>query len=156
MLRGFAQRSFSRLVIQPYFRQARGMTLGTRVAVIDAQSRVLLVRHTYVPGWMLPGGGVERGETLHDAALRELREEAAVFAEEEPQLFGIYLNDRQFAGDHVACFVLRRFRQETFAANREIAEVRFCAADELLPDTSPGTRRRVAELLRGAAISRHW
>ena len=89
MFRRFAQK----LVVQPYFRQVRGLTLGTRTAVIDAQSRVLLVRHTYAPGWMLPGGGVERGETLADAALRELREEAAVIAEEEPRLFGMYFRE---------------------------------------------------------------
>ena len=156
MFRRFAQRSLSRLVVQPYFRQTRGMTLGTRVAVIDDWSLVLLVRHTYAPGWMLPGGGVERGETLSDAALRELSEEAGIIAGEDLRLFGVYLNDQQFPGDHVACFVLRRFRQEAFVANREIAEIGFFAVESLPPDTSPGTRRRIAEIFTGARVSSHW
>lgn len=146
----------SRLVIQPYFRQVRGMTLGTRTAVIDSASRVLLVRHTYAAGWMLPGGGVERGETVHEAALRELREEAAVHGQEAPQLLGIYLNDRQFPGDHVACFVLRKFRQERFRPSSEIAEARFFPPQDLPHDVSPGTGRRLAEIFDGQAIGRQW
>lgn len=146
----------SRLVIQPYFRQTRGLTLGTRIAVFDAQSRVLLVRHTYTPGWLLPGGGVERGETVQAAALRELREEAGIVAGEEPQLFGIYLNHQRFAGDHVALFVVRRFRQHEFRPNREIAEARFFALDALPEDTTAATGRRIAEIVRGLPAAPGW
>lgn len=156
MIRRIASRTFSRVLLQPYFRQARGMTLGTRTAVIDAHSRVLLVRHSYVPGWLLPGGGVERGESIYAAAARELREEAAIVAEEDPHLFGVYLNDRQFSGDHVACFVVRRFRQETFQPNNEILEARFFAHDRLPDDASPGTRRRIGEILLGATVAQEW
>lgn len=72
-------------VLRVAYRQTRGMTLGTRTVVLKANAtEVLLVRHGYAPGWLLPGGGVERGEALADAALRELREEAGVVAEEAP------------------------------------------------------------------------
>jgi ADP-ribose pyrophosphatase YjhB (NUDIX family) len=157
MIKRFAFRAASRLVLQPWYRQARGMTLGTRTVVIDDESRVLLVRHTYAPGWLLPGGGVERGETIHEAALRELREEAAIIAGETPQLLGLYLNDRQFPGDHVAVFVLRRFHQQTFRPGAEIAEVRFWPAGELPERTTAGTRRRIAEVLSGSSAGGgHW
>ena len=43
------------------------MTLGVRGLVIDKGQRVFLVTHTYVPGWQLPGGGVEPGETMAEA-----------------------------------------------------------------------------------------
>src|SRR5262245_57974526 len=56
--------------MQPWFRLRRGMTLGVRAAVFDNQNRVFLVRHSYAPGWLFPGGGVERGETIYDAVAR--------------------------------------------------------------------------------------
>lgn len=143
--------------IQAASRQTRGMTLGTRTMVLREQAgEVLLVRHGYAPGWLLPGGGVERGETLLDAATREVREEAGIVAEEEPAFHGIYLNDAQFPGDHVACFVLRRFRQDAFTPGAEIAEARFFPMSELPAGTTPGTRRRIAELLEGAPPARCW
>lgn len=144
------------LVLQPLQRQMRGMTLGTRAVIINGEGEVLLVRHTYVPGWLLPGGGVERGETLEAACLREIREEAAVITEEAPVLHGIFLNDTQFAGDHVACFVLRKFRADPFKPNLEIADARFFPVNALPDGTTPGTRRRIAEVMSGALPPADW
>ncbi|MBI2718848.1 MAG: NUDIX domain-containing protein [Rhizobiales bacterium] len=149
-------RMISKLVLQPWHRQTRAMTLGTRTAVIDGNTQVLLVRHSYAPGWSLPGGGVERGETLVEAAAREIGEEAGIVAEEEPRLHGIFLNEPQFPGDHVACFVLRRFRREKRATSLEIAEARFFAVEDLPEGTTGGTRRRVAEIFDGAAPTSRW
>lgn len=144
-------------VLHPVYRQLRGMTLGTRTLVLkDAGAQVMLVRHGYAAGWMLPGGGVERGEALAEAAVRELREEAGIVAEEEPLLHGVFLNDRQFRGDHVACFVLRRFSERPVRAGFEIAEARFFPPAALPEGTTGGTRRRIAEVLEGLPPSRAW
>ena len=59
--------------------------------MVDA-NRVLLVRHTYVPGYFLPGGGVDGGETMEAAMRRELIEEANIEAEGALTLHGIDLN----------------------------------------------------------------
>lgn len=144
------------LVMRPFYRQVRGLTLGTRTLVQRPSGEILLVRHTYAPGWLFPGGGVERGETIYEAASREVREEAGIVAEGEPVLHGLFLNDKQFRGDHVACFVLRSFSELGFKGNLEIAEARFFAPDALPPDTTGGTKRRIAEILGGAPPARDW
>lgn len=156
MIKRLAFRTASRLVLQPWHRQVRGMTLGTRSVAIREGRDVLLVRHTYAPGWLLPGGGVERGETVYDAAVRELREEAAIVAEGAPELMGLFLNDENFPGDHVACFVVRSFRQEAFTANAEIAEARFFNRGQLPEGTSGGTRRRIAEAFGAPRSDWRW
>jgi ADP-ribose pyrophosphatase YjhB (NUDIX family) len=144
-------------VLRAAYRQTRGMTLGTRTIVLrNADAEVMLVRHAYAPGWLLPGGGVERGEAMAGAARRELREEAGIVAEEEPLLHGLFLNDAQFRGDHVACFVVRRFREEGFTPGAEIAEARFFPVDRLPEGTTGGTRRRLAEVLQGRAPPPAW
>lgn len=144
-------------LLHAFYRQTRGMTLGTRSLVLKAEpAQVLLVRHGYAPGWLLPGGGVERGETLVQSAIREVREEAAIIAEEDPVLHGLHLNDMQFPGDHVASFVLRRFRAEAFVATLEIAEARFFPVADLPAGTTPGTRRRIAEVTEGKPAAAVW
>ncbi len=115
-----------------YFVATRPMTPGVRAAVFDEKGRVFLVRHTYVPGWHFPGGGVEPGETALDALTRELLEEGAIALKEEPRLHGFYFNGSVSRRDHVALYVVRRFAQPALPApNREIAETGFFACEDL-------------------------
>lgn len=145
-------------LLQQYWRTTRGLTLGAQGLVIDAQRRVLLVRHGYRPGWHFPGGGVEKGETAEEALARELEEEAGIVATERPELFGLYAHFKEFPGDHIVLFVVRSWTQvRTPEPNHEIAEQGFFAADRLPDGTSQGTRRRVEEVLHGAVPrDAHW
>lgn len=135
-----------------------GMTLGVRAAVFDAEERVFLVRHSYVPGWYLPGGGVEPGETLAKALARELKEEGSIVLDEPAKLFGLYLNRRVSPRDHVALFVSRAWRQEAQprVPNLEIVDCGFFAAAALPETTTTATRRRLAEIRGETAISPEW
>ncbi len=140
---------------QPWARISRGVTLGARVAVLDGEGSVMLVRHTYSQGWILPGGGVEKGETLAAAALREIREEAGIIGE-DPILHGMFSNDLVFRGDHVACFVVRKFTRVAWTPNYEIAAAQFFPVSDLPEETTGGTRRRLAEILQSVEISEMW
>ncbi|HSI40962.1 MAG TPA: NUDIX domain-containing protein [Xanthobacteraceae bacterium] len=136
---------------------SRGMTLGVRAVVLDARGGVLLLRHTYAPGWQFPGGGVEPGETMADALARELEEEAAVRVLGTPAFHGLFFNPFVTRRDHVAVYVVQRYAAGVpQVPNREIAEVRFWPLDALPPDTTPGTRRRLHEIAQGLPPAPRW
>ena len=146
-----------RAVAQPVFRIPRGLTLGVRVVVVDGEGAVLLVRHTYMPGWHLPGGGVEPGETAEDAALREIAEEGGVDANERPALHGLYGSGPPTRRDHVACYIVREWSHNTRRRPAyEIAEAKFFSLEALPGETTPGTRRRLDEVFNDAERTVRW
>ena len=139
-----------------WFLLNRPMTLGVRAIVLDAHERVFLVRHTYVPGWHLPGGGVERGETCPGALRKELREEGCIALTAPPRLFALYHATNWTRRDHVALYVVRDFTQTgPRLPDREIAETGFFARDALPPGVAKATLRRLAEL-DGAPVAEMW
>jgi ADP-ribose pyrophosphatase YjhB (NUDIX family) len=152
-----ARKSLLLRLLQRYWRLTRSLTMGVQAMVLDGKAHVLLVKHSYQPGWHMPGGGIEKGETAAVALARELREEVGVALTGQPQLFGVYANFASFRGDHIAFYVVRAWSQGAASArNGEIIETGFFAANALPPETTAGTRRRVAEVLGGAPQSDLW
>jgi ADP-ribose pyrophosphatase YjhB (NUDIX family) len=133
----------------------RPITTGVRVLVLNDR-RVLLVRHTYRSGWFMPGGGLKRGETIEQAARRELREETGLEVG-AMEVAGIFTNVGEGKTDHVVVF-----RVECSAAPRpdspEVAECAWFALDALPEGVAPGSRRRITELSEPGApvVSGHW
>jgi 8-oxo-dGTP pyrophosphatase MutT (NUDIX family) len=146
-----------RRVMHAYWRWSRGMTLGVRGLVIDESNRVFLVKHSYVAGWHLPGGGVEPGETLIDALIRELAEEGNLEPTAPPMLHGVFFNGHVSRRDHVAVFVLRDFRQTAAPVpTHEIVAHGFFKLDELPNDTTAGTRARIIEVMGHTPVTEQW
>lgn len=135
----------------------RPMTLGVRVIATNKQGHIALVRHTYVDGWHLPGGGVDNGEDCPSAALRELQEETGIVTDIKPKLHGLYFNRRASKRDHVALYLITGLDVEKiYISDREIAEARFFAFDALPDDVTYSTRRRLSEVFGDVDVSSEW
>jgi ADP-ribose pyrophosphatase YjhB (NUDIX family) len=147
---------FTRPLFFAWSRISRGMTLGVRGVAIDSVGRVLLVKHTYLHGWWLPGGGVERGQTCEDALICELREEAGVIVEGRATLISVHANERFFRGDHVLVYRIDCFSMTDRTSHGEIAEIGWFDPANLPEDTHRATRDRLAELFGGVAVNPVW
>lgn len=136
---------------------SRPMTLGVRGAVFDEAGRVFLVRHTYVSGWHMPGGGVDPGEAAVDALKREVLEEGNLELLDPPELVAVYFNRNASNRDHVLFYRCGAFRQTApTKPNAEIAETGFFSLDELPDGATDATRRRLADLRGDGPIDLHW
>ena len=128
------------------------------MVVLDEQSRVLLVRHTYQLGWHLPGGKVEKGETVLESAEREVREETGFDTSRYPkELLGVFANFGEYKYDHVVVFVVRGVEgQELRSPPFEIEESGFFSAAALPAGATNATQRRVAESMGQASVDGIW
>jgi ADP-ribose pyrophosphatase YjhB (NUDIX family) len=153
---GFAQK-LVKWLMQRWFRLSRSLTLGVRAAVFNELGQVYLIRHTYVPGWHMPGGGVEKGQTLMQALAAELIQEAGIEMLGDPELFAIYSNHSSFPNDHVALYIVRDFNKtHTVAGTQEIAEGGFFALDALPDGVTAATRERLREIEAGLRPAATW
>lgn len=145
-------------LFQSWFRLSRPMTLGVRALVVDEAGRILLVKHTYTPGWYLPGGGVERSETCETALRRELVEEGGVALIGDPKLLGVFSNHKNFPNDHVLLYEIAANDWEACETDHagEISELKWCDPRSLPAKTTAGTVKRIEEWLDGSIHPQHW
>ncbi len=147
---------FTRPLFFAYSRATRGMTLGVRVVATDADGRVLLVKHTYLAGWWLPGGGVDRGETTQDAAVRELRDETGLTATVPARLISVHSNERFFRGEHVLVYGVDAYEVGERTSHGEIAEIGWFDPHALPQDAHRSTRDRLGEIFGAETASHQW
>jgi ADP-ribose pyrophosphatase YjhB (NUDIX family) len=131
------------------------VAFGASAIVEDAQGRVALVRHSYMAGWHLPGGGVNAGEPPADAVLRELREEIGLVRSAAPEFLGLFTRKIGWATNVVALYRVREAVLD-FKPNLEIREMMFADPKSPPPGTVAGTRRRLAEIVSGMAPAPYW
>lgn len=143
-------------IVHPLQFMVRGMTLGVRAACFNEKGEIFLVRHTYVPGWYLPGGGVERDESALQALLKEIREEGNLEALEPPVLFHAYHNNHVSRRDHVLLYRVKVCQFAPRPPDREIAESGFFDLQNLPSAATRATRFRLAELAGEKSPSDVW
>jgi 8-oxo-dGTP pyrophosphatase MutT (NUDIX family) len=124
-------------------------------ALVVRDGKILLVRHSYVRGWLLPGGGVGRGEAPAEAVLRELKEEIGLTRSSPPEFVGLYSRRAGWATNVIALYRIDD-AEFIFKPNFEIREVQF--ADPIAPPegTPPSVRRRLSEFARLQPRSANW
>jgi 8-oxo-dGTP pyrophosphatase MutT (NUDIX family) len=140
------------------FLLTRPMTLGARVMLFNERGEICLIKHGYVAGWQLPGGGVDNGETIGDAAVRELAEEAGFRPTEILTLFAVYKNEKASRRDHVLLYICRAATPISgFQIDgREIVDCQFFNTDALPEDVTGSTKRRVGEVVGGNLCDGFW
>jgi ADP-ribose pyrophosphatase YjhB (NUDIX family) len=104
----------------------------------------------------MPGGGVERHETVEQALAKELREEGNLAISGRPQLFHVYFNNRTSKRDHVVFFRVQVEQTAPRKPDLEIVESGFFPLDALPIGTTKATYRRLKELEGGEAPSNYW
>ncbi|WP_164117871.1 NUDIX domain-containing protein [Sphingorhabdus sp. Alg239-R122] len=139
-----------------YWHIAKPALYGAKIMAFNDAGELLLIRHSYGKShlYMLPGGGVHRGEDPENAAVRELREETGCTAH-DVKLLGEYLDTSRGAQNHVHVYTART--QDTPKADgREILEARYFALDALPARTSQSVRRRLADMQCGGPETPNW
>ena len=115
------------------------------------------MRHTYTPGWHFPGGGVEAGNTIRETAEIEVFEETGIEIVGQLRFFGVYFNRNASARDHVVMYICDDWQQvNVFHPNHEIAETGFFALSDLPDSITPGTLRRLEEVIEVRDPEEHW
>ena len=147
-------------VAHVWWRIRRPRTLGVRALVLDPAGRVALIRHNYRRGWYLPGGGVDRGESMAAAARREVLEETGIEPITIDRILGLFHNQGEGKDDHVALFLAHAgdgaWQRIAAADPREIEEAAWFALDALPEGTSPATRRRIDAYRTSTAEGDQW
>ncbi|MDO1585588.1 NUDIX domain-containing protein [Rhizobium oryzicola] len=133
-----------------------GKILAVRALCLDEARRIYLVRHTYTPGWHLPGGGVENGMTAEETLHKELKEEGNLIIKGQPRLAQVYLNSHASPREHILLYTAEVRQAEMFHGNLEILEGRFFALDELPSNMHPATARRIGEFVTGHFAATRW
>ena len=128
---------------------------GTNAVLHQGDGSVILVRHRYMPGLCFPGGGVRAGEAPADAIVRELKEELGMMRAAAVDLFGLYTRKVGWTTNLVALYRVQG-AEIAFAPNLEILAIARVDPHAPPSDTSPATRRRLAEIVGSSSISGYW
>ncbi|MFA5023062.1 MAG: NUDIX domain-containing protein [Candidatus Paceibacterota bacterium] len=119
-------------------------TIGVFGIIKDDQNRVLLCLRNDYDLWNLPGGGLEKGETPWQGAIREVKEETGLDVE-IVKLIGIY--SKPDKDEIIFSFECKIIGGE-ITLNNEAKDIKWFAFDEIPKNTSPKQVERISDLLK--------
>lgn len=99
-------------------------------AIVEKDNKIILLKRAFPPErgkWVMPGGYVDRGEVVENAAIRETREECKIEIELR-DIFGIYSYEGY---REVVIVYLADFKSGELAAGYESTDVRLLDPEEI-------------------------
>ncbi len=121
--------------------------LAVNVAVIY-ENKILLTKREDFETWILPSGGVEDGESIAQAAIRETKEETGLDVE-LTRLVGIYSRLGNMSPVHAVLFAAKPIGGEIKCQEGETIAVEWFAFDEIPSPLSAGHKKRVEDAIAG-------
>lgn len=135
-----------------FFEGMIGLSMHGAQAIVRKDDSVLMVRTRYRPYWEFPGGKAERYEAPEMAAIRETKEEARVFIKSFDRKLGTYTNNYLKRRVTIHVYIADEWEElDLWAPNMEIAERKFFPLNDLPPDISPSTMKRIEEYMTPSA-----
>ena len=123
--------------------------LAVNVAVIH-EGKILLTQRENFETWILPSGGVEDGESLAQAAIRETKEETGLDVE-LTRMVGIYSRFSNMPSVHAVLFVAKPIGGEIKCQEGETIAVEWFPFDEIPSPLSAGHKRRIEDVISGVS-----
>jgi ADP-ribose pyrophosphatase YjhB (NUDIX family) len=121
--------------------------LAVNVAVIH-DGKILLTQRDDFETWILPSGGVEEGESIAQAAIRETKEETGLDVE-LTRLVGVYLRLSNMSPVHAVLFTAKPVGGEIKCQEGETIAVEWFVFDEIPSPLSAGHKRRIEDAISG-------
>jgi len=123
--------------------------IAVNVAVIQ-EGKVLLTKREDFEVWCLPSGGVEDGESLAEAAIRETKEETGVDVE-LTRLVGVYSRLGGIPDVHAILFTAKPIGGELKTQPGETIEVAYFSFEKLPLEMAFGHKKRISDALGGVS-----
>jgi ADP-ribose pyrophosphatase YjhB (NUDIX family) len=134
-------------VLQQYWRQSRGLSLGAKAIVLDSGNQVLLVRSADGAAWELPATHVKDGETVEEAMRRMLGSDFAITLEGAPSFIGLEPHAAAKPEGHIAIVAVRRWHRDAPSQTKPSLEARQFHVTALPADLAPDVAPWIARLV---------
>ncbi len=136
-----------------YWKITNPRSIGSRCLIVK-NNQILLLRHSYMPDYYIPGGGIKKNETITEGIIRELKEEVGITVSiDDLMLFLIIESNLEYKQDTAFIFLVKNITkdQQINSHNhdkKEILEIKWFDLDNLPKDLSVTTNLVIKEYIK--------